>query len=300
MKYTLTSISNRWNVYSEAQSISLLKANAEGFILYQSMSTGEIISPDPNQITKLVNPKDNTLKISDAETFEVLMSDARPMWNYDKITNIINEVVLPINLFDSKTSLMVFDTNTHEILYSNSSRSTSQYCALSQTENIDNLTMDKLYESFKYNSDQNQNTLNLLTDKRNSNISPMTTLIEESECLTDFNDFIKYPLGSYNRIFQEKVIIPYENYGISGEPMQLTLVLGVQEKNILNYLNENLDNQNQLFEECKDLVELRIILVYINIIIVVFLVLVIMYDMKYIKWVVHKANSCNTDSKKKK
>jgi hypothetical protein len=70
-----------------------------------------------------------------------------------------------------------------------------------------------------------------------SDSNPTTGMVyyfnEPIDMGTDANNFTKYPLGNYNREFQEKIILPYESVGIDGQPMQITIVLGAQEQEII-------------------------------------------------------------------
>jgi hypothetical protein len=233
----LNSIRQSWVQYLTLNpQIDLLAKDKDGEIIYNN-TNGTSIAYDPDSMT-LKRVDDSYYDIYDKSTDKLLAKSVRPAWNEQELSKIIAIVITPLKAFGPTGEPLVYDAFTGEILVDNS-RSVKEVPSILQPDGKRNV---KLY--YKHPNCKNPSQVNdivtsqLLWRKDSDSTSHITSLYLEPTAMTDPNDFAKYPLGKYHRNFLEKIILPYESVGVDGQEMQISVVIGAQEQEIMSGFKE--------------------------------------------------------------
>ena len=104
---------------------------------------------------------------------------------------------------------------------------------------------------------------------------------EETNMNGEADNFSKYPLGNYNRLFIEKMILPYESFGFDGQPMQLTVLLIADEYDIYSAYKANDDDMKKSLDIVLELNSKTTFILISSIAITMIYLLVIAYVFKY-------------------
>lgn len=186
-----------------------------------------------NEKTMILEKSLNYFNIRDKKTGEFLLKNCRQQWNREQVKAILDIIATPVKAFGSTGDVIIFDSFTGEMIIDN-----SEDCK--DTPEV--LGSDgKRYITLDYRHPANKNPEackrvvenEMIWRKDTDHNSKMVYYFSEPiDMGKDANNFVKYPLGEYNREFQEKIILPYESVGVEGQPMQITVVLGAQEAEV--------------------------------------------------------------------
>jgi hypothetical protein len=202
----------------------LLTKDGQGFHVYESQDKQALsLNPATMRAEKQSNKKYNIYSKQDGI---LLLENATLQWNDEEVKDILNIVAAPAKAFGQSSSVIVFDSSTGEIIFDTQNGKTVLGVAASDGKRYitldDQLSMDSTTtQQYMQKSDSDVNTR-------------MVSTLNEHVAMCDPNDFGEYPLGDYHREFQEKVILPYQTVGTDGQDMQLTIVLGAQEQEIMS------------------------------------------------------------------
>lgn len=235
---TLNSIRQSWIQYITINNSEILEKCDNKYVFRNKKSS---INFDPKTMMKIKNVN-NLYSIVDRESGNILLNDARPCWNKQTITDILNIIAYPNKTFGENSHIIVYDLFSGEILMDNASSNSlcNEVLDCSKNKNLN------LYYKIPENKNPEQYKT-LITKLMNRNDSQqftkLTSLFYESSNL-DFNkldDFNVYPFGDYNREFIEKIVLPYESIGIEGLDMQLGVLITSQEKELYTIYKDNID-----------------------------------------------------------
>lgn len=207
----------------------LIKDNDK--IIYGNIK-GEKLALDPAKM-QTVKVANNMYNITD-KSGQVLLANCRPLWNEESIKRVLSIIAAPVRAFGPTGDIFVFDSFTGQLIFDASSDFKMAPEILGQD--------GKPYITLAYKHPNNKNpeaTKNVINSElmwRNDSTydSQIVSFFSEPTNMgDDANNFAKYPLGQYKREFDEKVILPYQSVGVEGQDMQLTVVLGAQEQEIV-------------------------------------------------------------------
>jgi len=251
MRLMLAGIRQSWINYLQIHpEVELLLKDSEGRYIYQN-ENNKMIHYDNSTMFRKVRA-DNWYDIYDRTTLNLICEKVRPQWNRETIIDIFNIIAVPTKSFGPTSSVLIYDAYNGEILIDNSRIYTS-----SNNNSPNNTT----YMSYLYLSPNNKNpeaTKKIIEDEilqrydsiRGTNI--ISFFYEPMNMGNEASNFEKYPLGQYNREFQEKIILPYESVSLDNEAMQIAILLSAKESEIIqgydNILKQNIDLQNSLQE----------------------------------------------------
>jgi hypothetical protein len=229
----LNAIRQGWVQYLVAhQGIELLLKDKAGLYIFAD-KTGKTVSYNPETMYK-DKTLDNYFILKDKLTGTVLLNNCRQQWNKDEVKKILDIVATPVKAFGTTGDVIIFDSFTGEMIIDNSENCKDTPEVLGE-DGKRYITLDYIHPNNKNPDATKRVVANELMWRSDSN--PTTGMVyyfnEPIDMGTDANNFTKYPLGNYNREFQEKIILPYESVGIDGQPMQITIVLGAQEQEII-------------------------------------------------------------------
>jgi hypothetical protein len=232
----LNAVRSGWVSYVEDIPIDerkLILKDSTGKYIY-SNSQGSRISFDPEKMEQILRI-DKFYDIKDKQTGELLASAVRPQWNPENVKKILGIVAAPMKAFGAAGDVIIYDAYTGEMIVDNSEdcKDTPQVLGKDGKRYI---TLDYLHpananpaaskrvvdKEFMWRKD---------TDTTSGQVYYFSEPIDMKE---DANNFEKYPLGEYKREFQEKIILPYETIGVEGQPMQIAVVSGAQEQEIVS------------------------------------------------------------------
>lgn len=205
------------------------------------------------------------------------------VWQTNSIKEIADIIVSPIRIFGTHSKAIIYDIQTGDIIYAphlSMSDIEKLIDPVTQKANIQNL--HKLVVNQKNEEQVKQLYKHLLTKVDTDGNSLLTSLISEDTYIDPkyINDFSHYPLGEYNRIFVEKIVLPHESIEIE-EDRQLGLIIEVSEQEILSPYSTVIKNHissiydikgaNSLFARtakyvvCMSLICIIVSLVYVRI-----------------------------------
>lgn len=222
-RYMANSIRESWMKYiDDEKNFSLIKEK-DGLPIYSNGYDNLVFN---NSIMYKVKIKENIFDIYDRNTKKLILSNASPEWDKNKINKILNLLVKPIKSFGNNGGIIVFDSyNGHVFL---------DTTPADRTERHPNLSIFKDYENpNNKNPNLTKEEIKDFIEKKNSDrSSSFIYMFNDGTNMTDPNDFSKYKLGDYNRLFVEKIVLPYETFGFDGQPMQLTMLVVSDEQDI--------------------------------------------------------------------
>lgn len=188
--------------------------------------------------------------IYDKQTNKLLIDYARPQWNKEVVQEVLSVVANPARMFDTSSELIAFDIYTGDIFLN-----TGSYI----DESIIKLLMQK------NDTQRNTGLISLHYEK-----GDMT--------LEHANDFSTYKLGKYDRLFIEKVVLPYESVGVEGLDMQIGISIAVRESELMKPYQSTLSDYNDLIKSLSTMaMSLKIVpkLIVIGSIVIIFMSLII-------------------------
>lgn len=227
------------------------------------------------QLNTLNAIRQSWINYTDNENKQLVLFDKNnnPIWNKEEIDNILNYIVAPIKSYGNEGGIIVYDSYSGEIFLdtTKTNRSIGSNIFLDYNnpncKNI-NATKDAITSYLKVKKDSNTN-------------ENFIYLFDESENIDNPNDLRNYPLGKYNRIFIEKMILPYESFGFDGQPMQLTVLITTTENDIYSNFKDNNDNIRNLIVDSQLLNNKVYTILIVNIIISMIILSLIAYFLKY-------------------
>ena len=272
MRRTLEGIREGWISYISSHQKTELLLKDNGNYIYGNKK-GEKVVFDERNMTKKKNSnneydiykKDGTL----------LISKARPQWNKKEIVNILNIIAAPVRCFGETGDCIVFDSYTGEVLLDNSENKTinqnGEKFIQFQTSHPSNKNKKACSETMKKYMLRNDSDTN----------SNMIYYFNEPEYMgNDGNNFTKYPLGQYNRDFQEKIILPYKTIGVEGQEMQLTIVLGANEQELYSGVKKQKRDFDIVKANIKTITHKEVLFPIISIAISLFVTIVAIFSIR--------------------
>jgi hypothetical protein len=244
----LDAVRQGWvNYINNNPDIELIVKDYAGRYIYKNID-GVSISFDPSTMEK-VTRGDKYYDIKDIKTGALIAEKVRPQWNGINVKKVLDIVAAPIKAFGSTGDVIIYDAYTGEMMIDNSEdcRDTPQVLGKDGKRYI---TLDYLHPN-NANPEATKRVVNeqFMWRKDTDSTTGMVYYFSESlDMGKDANNFEKYPLGQYNREFQEKIILPYETVGVDGQPMQIAVVSGSQEQEIVSAYSSIFKDFN-LFED---------------------------------------------------
>jgi hypothetical protein len=230
----LNTIRQEWMQYLvENKDVELLLKDKNGLYIYANKD-GNSVSFDDKTMT-ISKSVDNYYIIRNRKTDKVILDKCRQQWNTDQVKKILNIIATPVKAFGSTGDVIIFDSFTGEMIIDNSEDCKDTPEVLNK-DGKRYITLDYKHRNNKNPTASKRVIDNEMMWRKDTDVnSGMVYYFNEPvDMKDDANNFEKYPLGQYNREFQEKIILPYESVGIDGQPMQITIVLGAQEKEIFS------------------------------------------------------------------
>lgn len=265
MRLALSASRNRWNIYineSEPE-LDLLKTDSKGHTLYTK--DGVIIAYDPSIYTiEVSNSKGEKNILKDGE---IVLKDAVPVWNNNVLYDIFKIVTNPTKVFSNDSAITIFDSKTGSLFYN----------TLTFPDSDKVSTIEQLYGNFYTSNDLNE----ILKLKDSSAMSNITIGTDEFDFPKGINNFKEYPLGQYNRIFQEKIVLPSDVYGVNGEQMNITIILSIPEQTLANLYNGEF---NDTYQKYNIISQISFIMITIEIIIIILVILGLLVEYKMFSW----------------
>lgn len=170
--------------------------------------------------------------ILDKYTEEVIGEHMHPKWNKQTVDDIISIIANTVKLFNGDEGLIVYDVQTGEVLLNNTS----------------------LFEGSLGFHTQHVLSNKLFTKIDSQRELELTVVLDDLD-LTDINNFEKYPLGSLDRLFVERVILPYESVGVYGLDMQIGIISVVSEQEVISPYRASIDSRLEIISSMESQIE---------------------------------------------
>ena len=154
----------------------------------------------------------------------------------EEVVKLLNLLLSSRKQFGSNGGFIAFNSRTGEILIDTT-----------PVNRIGNIYLDSKNQLNKNSKESAQVIDKIFRGYDSTTITSNATYMfnEETEMGDSINDFYKYPLGDYNRLFVEKIILPYESLGFESSNEQITVLSLASEKDVINGMDsaeESLDN----------------------------------------------------------
>lgn len=264
---TLQGIRQSWVQYLQTHPSTLVIKNGEKVVYFNNETTIYY-----NE--KTMYRKQNSNKLFDIylkEGDKQIAADTRPQWNDEEVAKILNIIAAPVKSFGNNSSILIFDSYTGKVIMDTSFVNRTAIPGYS------------IFTDYKNPNNKNPEETKIVTDqdlrmrKDTDRFSSIVYMFNESTRMgNNANNFEKYPLGEYNRLFVEKIILPYETIGVDGQPMQLTMSILTDEKDVISpyekvskdynlyaITNKNIFGKTTLIIVCSTLISMMSILVSI-------------------------------------
>lgn len=282
-RQALNSIRQSWLQYITINNNDILVKSKDKFLFKNS--SGEYIYYDPSYMNKTKDIKGN-YTITDNSTNNVLITNARPVWNTQTINDILNVIIYPNKTFGENSNIIVYDLYDGTILMDNYSE------AINSKDVLDTNGVPNLYNYTKHpnnlNPTQYKDLLPKLFTRSDTQIyTQLISLFHEGRPNLkdeDINNFSIYDLGDLNRGFVEKIVLPYESVGIEGLDMQLGVMIIVQEEDIYQIYKDDI---KQFESNIESLIKEKELICMLPIISVIASLLVIMIAITVIRTVAY-------------
>lgn len=154
---------------------------------------------NPKIMTKMLNKNGYTILNKDGS---IVLDNCRPQWNKNEVSKILSIVAAPVKSFGNNGNVLAFDSFTGEVILDTRGGSDGGKL-LKDNKNIPKEIVDELM--VKKDSDRQTKTV--------------------------------YSKNG-DKEFIEKIVLPYEFVGTSGENMQITICASSSEKDILTPYEE--------------------------------------------------------------
>lgn len=238
--------------------VNLISKDPSGSYIYSNSKDSIIFNENTMYKIKIETNKYN---IFDKNTNELLIEKACLMWKREELQNLIKLVTTPLNAFNA-CYVTVFDTYTGEVFISNDNNRFEDYISLENTD-------EEEYKQLMKQLDTNEKYT-------------LTSFYYEKGLKNDASalDYSKYPLGKYNRLYEEKIILPYETIGVEGQDMQLTILVGVNEKSLMVTFKQLMEDFNIITNYVQTDINKIIIYPMISVLLSLTSALVIIYLLK--------------------
>ena len=221
----LNSLKQSWVKCTSSDSNLILK-DSKGHPIYANEINS--IGFDSTTMTKVPVLNSYSFNLINKATNEIILEKAQPQWDSARVDEILDMLVAPLKVFGNNGGIIVYDSNSGEVFLD-----TTPINRLN-LENYVSIFDDSLIADNKNKEQTKKIAEQYFALKRDSNNNTkITYLIDEATKMgNEANDFVKYPLGRYNRQFIEMSVLPYETIGFDGQPMQLTILSVANEQDI--------------------------------------------------------------------
>lgn len=232
-RLTLNGMRQAFINYMNKYNVDLFERDKNGFIHYGNIK-GDSIFFNPKTMY-IRNDCGFFYNIHEKKNGNMLACHVRPYWNKSNIEFLLSIVSEPYKQSGSTGDVIIFDSYTGEMIVDN-----SKDCQATQ-ETMGKDGRSYITLNYKHPGNKNPNAcLSTVNDKfmwrkDSTPADKMVFFFNETDLnYINASDFKNYPLGKYNREFQEKIILPFETAGIGNTDMQITIVLGAQEQEIVS------------------------------------------------------------------
>lgn len=276
-KNILNSIKQSWIKYVEHNNIDILARDENGYPIY--IHDLEYVGYDSSTMYKERISEYDTYNIYETSTNKLIISEAIPKWNKNKIKEILDIIISPIKVFGNNGGIIVFDSNNGDIFLDTTPQ-------LRLKNNKDVSIFDDMTSAHNSNKAETRLTCEgyFKLKKDSNNISNIVYMFNEpTEMGKDAFNFEKYKLGDYNRQFIEMAIMPYETIGFEGQSMQLSILVIVDEQDIAaqyKYLDKQIE---EIINVNKELYGSIIAILVISLFATMIVMLISVYIIKYKK-----------------
>lgn len=275
-KNTLSSLKQSWVKYLDSnKNNDLLKKDNNDLPIY--IHGTDYVGYDADTMYKKKIDDFYLYNIYEKETNTLILEQSRPEWDCEKLEEILDVLVSPIKQFGNNGGLIVYDSNTGQVFLdttpANRSNSIINASMFDDHKAIENKNPEEtkivLDKFFKNKKDSN----------RVSNIIYMFN--EETKMGDEASNFVKYPLGDYDRQFIEMSILPYETIGFDGQPMQLTVLSVIDEQDSFSAYKEVTSENMQIVSNNKSLYEKASMVLIFSLVGTMLVMLITLYVVKY-------------------
>lgn len=271
---SLSSIKQSWMKFLESNpNVSLIEHEGD-LPLYRNEE--DSIGFDSNIMLK-VKKESNIFDIYEKNTNKLLIANAKPQWNTEKVDEILAMLVAPIKNFGNNGGIIVFDSYSGQIFLDTTS-----------SQRIRDGEYASMFEDDKHINNQNPEACKEVIEKyfklKKDSVksSGIIYMFNESAAMgKEAANFDKYKLGEYNRQFIEASILPYETLGFDGQPMQLTILSVVDEQDVMhNYKSTMSDLENNIAKN-EELFGKATVILFISIICTMVVMMIALYKIKF-------------------
>ena len=272
-RFIADSIKQSWMKYIEDTKTSLIKENHEGKPIYSNETRSIPFDKNTMYRNKVGN---NKYDIYSKENKMLLLTDCKPEWDIYHVQQILNFLVAPVKSFGNDGGIIVFDSNTGKIFLDTT--------PANRKEKEPNLSIFEDYKNkLNKNPIQTKREINNFITKKDSNrLSSFVYSFNESKQMgNNVLNFKEYPLGQYDRLFVEKLVLPYETFGFDGQPMQLTMLIMSDEQDISKAYKENDLSIDENIKTMNEILERTTLILFISTIITMIVILIAVYIIKY-------------------
>lgn len=250
-RFMLNAVRQGWVQYLTAHpGTELLKKDPTGNYVYLSKE-GKDIYFDPSTMVR-DKMSNNFYTLRNKTTGQIIAEQVRLQWNKENVKTILDIVAAPVKAFGASGDVIVFDSYSGEMIIDNSEDCKDTPEVLGE-DGRRYITLDYLHPA-NANPAATKRVIDQLMWRKDSdqNSGLVYYFSEPTDMGDNANDFAKYPLGQYKREFQEKIILPYESVGIDGQPMQITIVSGAQEQEIMAPYKKVLQEYKQSMDDVQN------------------------------------------------
>ena len=233
---TLQGIRQAFINFTNKYPLDLFERDRYGNIHYGNIK-GDSVFYDPKTMF-IRSDTEWFYNIHDKKTNNLIAGHVRPYWNMENIKYVLSVVATPFKQSGNTGDVFAFDSYTGEMLIDN-----SEDCA-PNTLTIGKDKRPYILLNYKHPNNKNPNSClwtinNKYLWRKDSSPEDKIIFYFNEPILTNenSNNFKDFGLGNYNREFQEKIILPFETSGIGNTDMQITVILGAQEHEIMYLYN---------------------------------------------------------------
>lgn len=272
-RFMANSIKQSWMKYIEDTKYSLVEENKNGQPIYSNDSHSIAFDKDTMYKEK---KNSNIYDIFSKDTNKLLLANCKPQWNRAQVEQILSFLVAPVKSFGNNGGVIVFDSYTGKVFLDTTPGD--------RKEKSPELSIFEDYKNeLNKNPLQTKSEINNFIERKDSNrlSSFVYSFNEPTQMGEESLDFNKYPLGQYNRMFVEKLVLPYETFGFDGQPMQLTMLIMSNEKDIAKAFDDNTIALQKNVEETNAILDKAIVILFISTFTTMIVLLIAIYIMKY-------------------
>lgn len=271
---SLSSIKQSWMKFLESNpKVSLIEHDG---ILPLYENENKSIGFNSETMIK-VKKESNIFDIYDKDSHTLLIANAKPQWNTEKVDEILGMLVAPIKNFGNNGGIIVFDSYSGQIFLDTTS-----------SQRIRDGEYSSMFEDDKHAYNQNPEACKGVIDKYfklkkdSVNSSGIVYMFNEPAAMgKDAANFEKYKLGEYNRQFIEASILPYETLGFDGQPMQLSILSVVDEQDVMHNYKSTMTDLESSIAKNEELFGKATVILFISIICTMIIMVIALYKIKY-------------------